>query len=108
MRENLLPPLYDAKCLRVTIMNPLNHSVVDVVDSLLWISPQLDSLYFGCGTEDLKTLKVRFLAPLFFMCGFLAVSSLFYMPLISFLFSFFCDKTFILGLRSFVYLIVQL
>ncbi|XP_075075022.1 putative F-box/FBD/LRR-repeat protein At5g56810 isoform X2 [Nicotiana tabacum] len=57
MRENLLPPLYDAKCLRVTIMNPLNHSVVDVVDSLLWISPQLDSLYFGCGTEDLKTLK---------------------------------------------------
>ncbi|XP_060189907.1 uncharacterized protein LOC132618779 isoform X2 [Lycium barbarum] len=37
MRENMLPPLYGDKCVHVNNNNRLNHSVVDVVDSLLWL-----------------------------------------------------------------------
>ncbi|KAJ8560099.1 hypothetical protein K7X08_004157 [Anisodus acutangulus] len=45
MRENLLPPLYGAKHLHIICKYP-SYSVVDFVDSLLWISPQLDTLSF--------------------------------------------------------------
>ncbi|KAK4375389.1 hypothetical protein RND71_006066 [Anisodus tanguticus] len=57
-REKLLPPLYGAKSVHVNINNRLNHSIVDVVDSLLWICPKLETLYF-CGTLNLKTLKTK-------------------------------------------------
>ncbi|XP_009612576.1 uncharacterized protein LOC107759505 [Nicotiana tabacum] len=57
-RENLIPPLYCTKHLYV-IMNRWNHSVVDLVDSLLWISPQLDTLSFGRAL-DIKILKFTY------------------------------------------------
>ncbi|KAM3325907.1 hypothetical protein P3S67_001033 [Capsicum chacoense] len=55
MRESSVPPLYGADRLHVKFQNKLKYSVVDIVDSLLWISPQLDTLSFH--QADLKTLK---------------------------------------------------
>ncbi|OIS99248.1 hypothetical protein A4A49_23453 [Nicotiana attenuata] len=54
-RENLLPPLYATKILHIKIRNQCNFSAVNVVDSLLWMSPQLDTLSFG-QTRDLKSM----------------------------------------------------
>ncbi|KAM3325911.1 hypothetical protein P3S67_001037 [Capsicum chacoense] len=55
VRESLVPLLYGTDRLHVKFQNKLKHSVVDIVDSLLWISPQLDTLSFH--QADLKTLK---------------------------------------------------
>ncbi|XP_009625223.1 uncharacterized protein [Nicotiana tomentosiformis] len=55
MRENLLPPLYATKILHIKMRNRYNFSAVDVVDCLLWMSPQLDTLSFD-QTRDLKSL----------------------------------------------------
>ncbi|PHT25141.1 hypothetical protein CQW23_35221 [Capsicum baccatum] len=55
VRESLVPPLYGTDRLHVKFQNKLKYSVVDIVDSLLWISPQLDTLSFH--QADLKTLK---------------------------------------------------
>nr|XP_009777318.1 PREDICTED: uncharacterized protein LOC104226915 [Nicotiana sylvestris] len=55
MRENLIPPLSGPKCLHIKIMDRSNYSVVDVVDSLLWMSPQLDTLSVDQG-RDLKSV----------------------------------------------------
>ncbi|MCD7461911.1 hypothetical protein HAX54_047368 [Datura stramonium] len=46
LRENLLPPLYGTNVLQVNLQKRSNYSVVDVIDSMLWISPQLDTLIF--------------------------------------------------------------
>ncbi|XP_009621912.1 F-box/FBD/LRR-repeat protein At5g56420-like isoform X1 [Nicotiana tomentosiformis] len=55
MRENLFPPLSGPKGLHIKIMDWSNYSVVDVVDSLLWMSPQLDTLSVYQG-RDLKSV----------------------------------------------------
>ncbi|MCD7448103.1 hypothetical protein HAX54_038197 [Datura stramonium] len=59
LRESLLPPLYDTNILQVKLHDRSNYSVVDIIDSMLWISPQLDTLSFG-HTVDLKTLKFTY------------------------------------------------
>ncbi|KAG5601959.1 hypothetical protein H5410_033329 [Solanum commersonii] len=41
MRGNFNPPLYATNGFHVNIHNLVKHSVVDVLDSLFWISPQL-------------------------------------------------------------------
>ncbi|KAF3651140.1 hypothetical protein FXO37_18154 [Capsicum annuum] len=46
LRENLLPPLYGTNILQVCLGNLSNYSVVDIIDSILWISPHLDTLSF--------------------------------------------------------------
>nr|XP_016513770.1 PREDICTED: uncharacterized protein LOC107830659 [Nicotiana tabacum] len=56
MRVNLLPPLYATNNLHVDIEKRWKHLVVEVVDSLLWISPQLDTISFN-EARVLKTLK---------------------------------------------------
>lgn len=50
-----MPPLYGTERLHVKNQNELKYSVVDIVDSLLRISPQLETLSFR--QADLKTLK---------------------------------------------------
>ncbi|KAH0641572.1 hypothetical protein KY290_033175 [Solanum tuberosum] len=55
MRGNLLPPLYGTNRVHVNIRSPLiNCSIVDILDSMLWISPQLDTISY-C-KPDLKVL----------------------------------------------------
>lgn len=68
MRENFVPPLYGTDRLHVKIQNELKYSVVDIVDSLLWIYPQMDTLSFH--QAELKTLKVNFFPCLrvFWLC----------------------------------------
>ncbi|KAM3232907.1 hypothetical protein P3L10_018266 [Capsicum annuum] len=56
LREILLPPLYGTNILRVNFLHQFNNSVVDVVDSILWISPHLDTLSFT-QAPGLKTMK---------------------------------------------------
>ncbi|KAJ8560087.1 hypothetical protein K7X08_004145 [Anisodus acutangulus] len=60
MRENLLPPLYGAKRLHIKIMDQTNYSVVDVVDSLLWISPQVDTLSVDQGRSLNSLIKFTY------------------------------------------------
>lgn len=71
MRENLLPPLYGTKHLRLKVPYHYCYSVVNAVDSLLWISPQLETLYIG-HIGDLKSLItvlcVSLNALTFFVC----------------------------------------
>lgn len=54
IRENLNPPLYATNDFHVNIQNLVRYTVVEVLDSLLWISPRLGTLSFDNG---LKTLK---------------------------------------------------
>lgn len=56
MRGNLNPPLYATNGFHVDIHNLVSHSVVDVLDSLLWISPQLSTLSFDYGVKTLKLI----------------------------------------------------
>ncbi|KAM3232901.1 putative FBD-associated F-box protein [Capsicum annuum] len=56
LRENLLPPLYGTNILHVTFQRQSNYSVVDIIDSMLWISPHLDTLSFT-QAHSLKTVK---------------------------------------------------
>ncbi|KAK4340749.1 hypothetical protein RND71_039250 [Anisodus tanguticus] len=56
VRVNFLPPLHATNNLHVNIEKRLKYSIVDVVYSLLWISPQLDTISFG-GTLRLKDPK---------------------------------------------------
>lgn len=58
LRENFLPPLYGTNILQVNLQNQSNYSVVDVIDSMLWISPHLGTLSFITRAPGLKTLKV--------------------------------------------------
>ncbi|XP_059302529.1 F-box/LRR-repeat protein At3g26922-like [Lycium ferocissimum] len=60
MRENLLPPLYGTKCVHIKIMDRMNYSVKDVVDSLLWISPQLDTLSVDQGRRLNSLIKFTY------------------------------------------------
>ncbi|KAG5568556.1 hypothetical protein H5410_064428 [Solanum commersonii] len=58
MRGNLFPPLYGTNRVHVNIRSPLiNCSIVDILDSMLWISPQLDTLSY-C-KPDLKVLMYK-------------------------------------------------
>nr|XP_016444928.1 PREDICTED: uncharacterized protein LOC107770166 [Nicotiana tabacum] len=57
LRENFLPPLYGTNILQVNLQNQSNYSVVDVIDSMLWISPHLGTLSFITRAPGLKTLK---------------------------------------------------
>ncbi|CAN4098504.1 unnamed protein product [Withania somnifera] len=56
LRENLLPPLYGTNILQVDL-NQSNYSVVDIIDSMLWISPHLDTLSFTQAPGLKKTVK---------------------------------------------------
>ncbi|XP_059304071.1 uncharacterized protein LOC132056010 [Lycium ferocissimum] len=58
MRKNLVPPLYGTDSLHIEFVcvKNQNYSVVDVLDSLLWIFPQLSTLSFSRCTK-LSTLK---------------------------------------------------
>ncbi|MCD9640716.1 hypothetical protein HAX54_026192 [Datura stramonium] len=58
MRNKLISPLYGTK-LSVNINNGLNYPVVEVLENLLWISPQLDTLSFGRAL-NIKTLKFTY------------------------------------------------
>ncbi|KAM3308215.1 putative protein isoform X1 [Capsicum chacoense] len=55
-RENILPPLYGTNILQVNFRRQFSYSVVDIVDSMLWISPHLHTLSFT-QAPGLKTLK---------------------------------------------------
>ncbi|KAF3639262.1 hypothetical protein FXO38_22772 [Capsicum annuum] len=56
LRENILPPLYGTNILQVNFRRQFSYSVVDIVDSMLWISPHLHTLSFT-QAPGLKTLK---------------------------------------------------
>ncbi|KAJ8559979.1 hypothetical protein K7X08_004037 [Anisodus acutangulus] len=58
MRKTLPPPLYGTR-LHVKVNNVLNHSVMDVVDSLSWLSPQLGTLCLG-NALDRRTIKFTY------------------------------------------------
>ncbi|XP_047270475.1 putative F-box/LRR-repeat protein At3g18150 [Capsicum annuum] len=60
MRENLLPPLYGTKRMQIKIMDRTNYSIVDVVDSLLWIFPQLDTLSVDKGQSLQSLIKFTY------------------------------------------------
>ncbi|KAM3308179.1 F-box/LRR-repeat protein like [Capsicum chacoense] len=60
MRENLLPPLYGTKRLHIKIMDQTNYSVVNVVDSLLWIFPQLDTLSVDKGQSSQSLIEFTY------------------------------------------------
>ncbi|KAH0659109.1 hypothetical protein KY289_027857 [Solanum tuberosum] len=54
MRGNFNPPLYATNGFHVNIHNLVKHSVVDVLDSLFWISPQLRTVSFDYGLQTMK------------------------------------------------------
>ncbi|KAL3503152.1 hypothetical protein ACH5RR_037601 [Cinchona calisaya] len=57
LRENLWPPLYDIKHLTVIPYDGVNKSMVlDLLDSLLWMAPCLDTLSLFLSCHD-KTIK---------------------------------------------------
>ncbi|KAJ8560262.1 hypothetical protein K7X08_004320 [Anisodus acutangulus] len=59
MRKNLVPPLYGTTgSLHIKFQSSENYSLVDVFDSLLWISPQCDTLSFVRVSELNSTLKL--------------------------------------------------
>ncbi|KAK4375204.1 hypothetical protein RND71_005881 [Anisodus tanguticus] len=59
MRKNLVPPLYGSTgSLHIKFQSWENYSLVDVFDSLLWISPQCDTLSFVRVSELNSTLKL--------------------------------------------------
>ncbi|KAM3308181.1 putative F-box/LRR-repeat protein [Capsicum chacoense] len=60
MRENLLPPLYGTKRMQIKTMDRTNYSIVDVVDSLLWIFPQLDTLSVDKGQSLQSLIKFTY------------------------------------------------
>ncbi|KAG5601982.1 hypothetical protein H5410_033352 [Solanum commersonii] len=60
MRENLVPPLNGTKHIHIKIMDRTNYSIVDVVDSLLWISPQLDTLSVDQGRSLQSLIKFTY------------------------------------------------
>ncbi|XP_070003279.1 F-box protein At5g03100-like [Nicotiana tabacum] len=61
LRKNLVPPLFDTDCLRIKFRSYAdNYSVLDVLDSSLWISPQLDTLCFVRSNLGLKS-KLKFI-----------------------------------------------
>ncbi|KAF9670863.1 hypothetical protein SADUNF_Sadunf13G0113200 [Salix dunnii] len=56
-RDNLLPPLYDLKYLKVVAKFPTKpEDLVDLLDGLLWFSPRLTVLSFVSGNKE-KSLK---------------------------------------------------
>ncbi|XP_075085092.1 F-box/LRR-repeat protein At3g26922-like [Nicotiana tabacum] len=56
MRKNLVPPLYGTNCLHIEFRSAAeNYSVLNVLDSLLWISPQLNTLCFDRRNLGLKS-----------------------------------------------------
>ncbi|XP_070033891.1 F-box/LRR-repeat protein At3g26922-like isoform X2 [Nicotiana tomentosiformis] len=57
LRENFLPPLYGTNILQVNLQNQSKYSVVDIIDSMLWISPHLGALSFIIRAPGVKTLK---------------------------------------------------
>ncbi|KAM3216114.1 putative F-box/FBD/LRR-repeat protein isoform X1 [Capsicum annuum] len=58
MRENLVPPLYGTNANWHIIFNTFGDcSLMDILDSLLWISPQLDTLTFVRESNLNSTLK---------------------------------------------------
>jgi hypothetical protein len=57
-RDNLLPPLYDLKYLKVAAKFPTkSEDLVGLLDSLLWFAPRLTVLSFVSGSKE-KSLKV--------------------------------------------------
>ncbi|WMV52479.1 hypothetical protein MTR67_045864 [Solanum verrucosum] len=58
VREHLFPPLYGTNRVKVRIHSPLiSYSVVDILDGIFWLSPQLDTLSYS--KFDLNTLEVN-------------------------------------------------
>ncbi|KAM3232857.1 F-box/LRR-repeat protein like [Capsicum annuum] len=60
MRENLLPPLYGTKRVHIKIMDRTKYSVVNVVDSLLWVFPQLDTLSVDKGQSSQSLIEFTY------------------------------------------------
>lgn len=58
LRENLHPPLYDVKHLTIIQYDGVNKSMIlDLLDSLLWIAPCLDTLAIDLSCNE-KIVKV--------------------------------------------------
>ncbi|XP_034887628.1 F-box/LRR-repeat protein 13 [Populus alba] len=59
-RDNLLPPLYDLKYLKVVAKFPTkSEDLVGLLDSLLWFAPRLTVLSFVSGSKE-KSLKFEY------------------------------------------------
>lgn len=61
-RKTLLPPLLDVKHLTLNTSETLkSHEAVELVEGMLWISPQPESLYLVSGSESIvKSLKFQY------------------------------------------------
>ncbi|XP_060185644.1 uncharacterized protein LOC132615103 [Lycium barbarum] len=57
MRKKLVPPLHGTTSLHTKFEISGNNSLVDILDSLVWISPQLDTLSFVRDVELTRTMK---------------------------------------------------
>ncbi|KAK4719167.1 hypothetical protein R3W88_017505 [Solanum pinnatisectum] len=55
-RGNFNPPLYATNGFHVNFHNLVKHSVVDVLDSLFWISPQLGTVSFDYGIQTMNVI----------------------------------------------------
>ncbi|XP_042519682.1 uncharacterized protein LOC122093409 [Macadamia integrifolia] len=56
LRESTIPPLLDLKHLQLTTSSEPIMNYEELIDSLLWISPNIETLFIDTGSSS-KTLK---------------------------------------------------
>ena len=59
-KDSLVPPLYDLKRLEIGFRS-ISVKFAELLDSLLWLSPHLETLLVYIGKSKVKSMKVRWL-----------------------------------------------